>query len=115
MLLIANSRFWYNKAAGIEISYVKMKPKKGIKSLYLLKGTTMNIQTRKAQLLKRLEGIEDINLIKAIDSILDYAAAESESRIGIEQYNRELEAANSRIEAGKYLSHGEVEKESKSW
>lgn len=75
----------------------------------------MDIQTRKTLLLKRLEEIEDINLIKAIDSILDYADSDRDGRASIEQYNRELEAANSRIESGEYLSHEEVEKESTSW
>ena len=61
------------------------------------------------------EEIEDINLIKAIDSILDYAASDKDGRASIEQYNRQLGAANSRIESGEYLSHKEVEKESQSW
>jgi predicted transcriptional regulator len=75
----------------------------------------MDIQERKSLLLKRLEAIEDINLIKAIDSILDYAASEEEYRNSIERYNKEIEAANSRIESGEYVSHDEVENESKSW
>lgn len=75
----------------------------------------MDIQMRKTLLITRLEEIEDINLIKAIDSILDYAASEREGRASIEQYNRELEAANSRIEYSEHLSHEEVEKESTSW
>ena len=75
----------------------------------------MDIQTHKSLLIKRLEEIEDINLLKAIDAILDYAASDKEGRPSIEQYNRDLEAANSRIESGEYLSHEEVEKESRSW
>lgn len=75
----------------------------------------MDIKTRKTLLIKRLEEIEDINLIKAIDSVLDYANSDRAGRSSIEQYNRELEAANARIESGKSLSHEEIEKESKSW
>jgi hypothetical protein len=75
----------------------------------------MDIQTQKSLLIKRLEEIEDINLLKAIDAILDYAASDKEGRASIEQYNRELEAANARIESGELLSNEEVEKESRSW
>lgn len=33
----------------------------------------------------------------------------------IEEYNRELEEANQRIEAGHFISHEELEKEMKKW
>ncbi|GBL35698.1 hypothetical protein EMGBS15_12930 [Filimonas sp.] len=40
---------------------------------------------------------------------------ETTNRISIEQYNKELNEAMARIDAGKYLTQEEVEKESKAW
>jgi len=40
---------------------------------------------------------------------------EQPQRISLEQYNKEIDEAMSRIDAGKYLTQEEVEREAKSW
>ncbi|MBC8488316.1 MAG: hypothetical protein H8D45_20005 [Bacteroidetes bacterium] len=37
------------------------------------------------------------------------------NRISVEQYNNEIDAAEARISQGLYISHEEIEKESKEW
>ena len=37
------------------------------------------------------------------------------SRIGIEQYNKEIDEAIARVEAGEYYTHDEVERMAKDW
>jgi hypothetical protein len=69
-----------------------------------------NTQLQKLELLEWLANIQDQNLINELTKWKD-----SHYRIGIDQYNRELEEANSRIDAGEFLTHEDVKKESKSW
>jgi hypothetical protein len=40
---------------------------------------------------------------------------EKKERISIEQYNNEVDEAMARIDAGKFVTHEEVEKESEKW
>lgn len=69
-----------------------------------------NTQLKKLELLAWLAGLQDQKLI---DELMKWK--ESHRCVSIEQYNRELEEANARIDAGEYVTHGEVKKESKSW
>jgi predicted transcriptional regulator len=69
-----------------------------------------NTQLKKLELLEWLAGLQDQKLI---DELMNWK--ESHRRVSIEQYNRELEEANARIDAGEYVTHEEVKKESKSW
>lgn len=69
-----------------------------------------NTQLQKLELLEWLANIQDQNLINELSKWKD-----SHYRISIDQYNRELEEANSRIDAGEFVTHEYVKKESKSW
>lgn len=69
-----------------------------------------NTQLQKLELLEWLANIQDQNLINELSKWKD-----SHYRISIDQYNRELEEANSRIDAGEFVTHEDVKKESKSW
>jgi hypothetical protein len=74
----------------------------------------MNINTERALLIKELEQVEDISLLQAIKAILHYGL-KNEGRISIEQYNRELEEAEARIEKGEFFTQEEVKKMAKEW
>lgn len=69
-----------------------------------------NTQLQKLELLEWLANIQDQNLINELSKWKD-----SQYRISIDQYNREIEEANSRIDAGEFVTHEDVKKESKSW
>jgi len=69
-----------------------------------------NTQLQKLELLEWLANLQDKKLI---DELMKWK--ESHGRVSIEQYNRELEEANARIDAGEYVSHEEVKRQSKSW
>lgn len=69
-----------------------------------------NTQLQKLELLEWLANIQDQNLINELTKWKD-----SHYRISIDQYNRELEEANSRIDEGEFVTHEDVKKESKSW
>jgi len=74
----------------------------------------MNINTERALLIKELQQVEDVSLLKAIKAILHYGL-KNEGRISIEQYNRELEEAEARIDRGDFFTQEEVEKMAKKW
>ncbi len=67
-------------------------------------------QLQKLELLEWLANLHDQTLINEL-----MKWKESHHSDSIEQYNRELDEANSRIEAGEYLTHKAVKEESKSW
>ena len=74
----------------------------------------MNIDTVRAILIKELEQVEDISLLKAIKAMLHYGL-KNEGRISIEQYNRELEEAEAEIERGEFIAHENLKKQMKAW
>ncbi len=69
-----------------------------------------NAQLQKLELLEWLASLQDQSLI---NKLMQWK--KTHQRTSIEQYNKEIEEANARIESGKYVSHEDVEKESKSW
>lgn len=75
----------------------------------------MDLKAEKTALMKRLEQINDRSLIKAINHIIDFGLGKIEERISIEQYNRELDEADSAIDRGDFYTQEEVEKKSKQW
>ena len=75
----------------------------------------MDLKAEKTALMKRLEQINDKSLIKAINHIIDFGLGKIEERISIEQYNRELDEADSAIDRGDFYTQEEVEKKSKQW
>jgi len=77
----------------------------------------MDIQSEKTALIKVLENINDEALIRAIQSMIEYANRRDEEYLGISvaQYNEELEEADARIEKGEFITHKEAVKRIKGW
>jgi hypothetical protein len=74
----------------------------------------MDIDTERALLIKELQQVEDISLLQAIKAVLHYGL-QSEGKISIEQYNRELEEAEARIDRGEFVPHEEAVNRIKGW
>ena len=75
----------------------------------------MDLQAEKTALIKRLEQINDVSLIEAIKHLVDFGLKHSESHIGVEQYNRELDEAEAEIDRGEYVSHEDLKNQMKEW
>lgn len=69
-----------------------------------------NTRLQKLELLEWIANLKDKALI---NELIQWK--KSHQHISIEQYNKELDEANARIDAGEYITHDEVEKESRSW
>ncbi len=74
----------------------------------------MNIKTERALLIKELEQVEDLSLLRAIKAMLHYGLR-NEGRISIEQYNRELDEAEAEIDKGDFIAHEELKNQMKEW
>ena len=74
----------------------------------------MDIKIERSLLIKELQQVEDLSLIQAIKAVLHYGL-KNEGRISIEQYNRELEEAESEIDRGEYITQEELKKQMKAW
>lgn len=74
----------------------------------------MDINTEKAQLIKELQQVEDLSLLRAIKAMLHYGL-KTEGRISIEQYNRELDEAEGEIERGDFTTHEDIKKQMTAW
>ena len=75
----------------------------------------MDIQTEKLALIKRLEQINDLSLIRALKYMVDFGLREKEERVSIEQYNRELDEAEAEMDREEYTSHEDFKKQMKKW
>jgi hypothetical protein len=75
---------------------------------------TMDINLERSQIIKELQQINDISLLKAVKHMIHYGL-KNEGRISIDQYNRELDEAEARVAQGHSYTQGEVEKMSKEW
>jgi hypothetical protein len=73
----------------------------------------MNIQAEKLELMEMLLKTENEAVLKKIRSIFN--SSKGNARITIEQYNKEIEAAESRIKKGKFVRHEDVVRESEKW
>lgn len=87
-----------------------------MKTLTLIEQTKkiMDINIERSLLIKELQQVEDLSLLQAIKAVLHYGL-KNEGRISIEQYNRELEEAEARIDRGVFFTQEEVEKMAKEW
>ena len=74
----------------------------------------MDINAEKALLIKEIQQVEDISLLKALKYMLHYGSKQ-EGRISIEQYNRELDEAEAAIDRGEFTSHENVKQQMKTW
>jgi hypothetical protein len=74
----------------------------------------MDINAERALLIKELQQVEDMSLLRAIKAVLHYGL-QNEGRISIEQYNRELDEAEARVKQGEFYTQDEVERMAKGW
>ncbi len=102
-------RTWMTNAKGIN----------GVKNCYEIinfgnaNQEDMNLESERALLIKELR-VKDISLLRAIKGMLHYGL-KTEGRISLEQYNREMDEAESRIEQGQFFTKDEVEKMVMEW
>ena len=74
----------------------------------------MDINSEKAVLIKEIEQLEDILLVRVLKSMLHYGMKNT-GRMSGEQYNWELEEADAEIEKREFITHCEAQKEIRSW
>jgi hypothetical protein len=74
----------------------------------------MDINSERSLLIKEIQKIDDLSLIKAIKAVL-YYGLRNEGRISIDQYNKELDEAEARIDSGVFFTQEEIEKMAKEW
>ena len=71
----------------------------------------MDIQAEIKWIQKELNKVEDETLLNAIKNILKYRVKKTQSeRISIEQYNKEIDEANARIDNGVFYTQEEAER-----
>ena len=75
----------------------------------------MDLHAEKTALIKRLEKINDISLIRVLKHMVDFGLQSSEERISLEQYNKELDQAEAEMDQGEFYTQNEVEKMAKKW
>lgn len=75
----------------------------------------MNMRAEKAALIKQLQQIEDKELLLAIKHLIAYGTSKKIDAISIEQYNKELDEAESEIDQGVFYNQEEVDKMAKEW
>jgi hypothetical protein len=77
---------------------------------------SMDLHAKKLHFIQEILSIGNEKVIEKLEALLKKEQQKGNSqRISIEQYNREIEEANSRIESGEYLTHNDVKKESETW
>lgn len=74
----------------------------------------MDINAERSLIIKELEQIKDISLLRALKHMIHYAL-KNEGHISIEQYNQELDEAEARVNQGQFYTQDEVEKMAKKW
>ncbi len=74
----------------------------------------MDIKAERSLLIKELEQVEDISLLKTLKAVPHYGL-KNEGRIGIEQYNYELDEAEAEMGRGESITHEELKKQMKAW
>lgn len=75
---------------------------------------TMDINAERSLIIKELQKINDISLLKAVKHLIHYGL-KNEGRISVEQYNKELEEAENEIEKGEFILHDDLKKQMKAW
>ncbi len=107
---------WIKKITKCHPLIKEGEPKATVKSLTLgiQNVKVMDINTERTLLIKELQQVEDISLLKTIKAVLHYGL-KNEGRISVEQYNRELEEAEGEIDRGEFITHEELKKQMKAW
>jgi predicted transcriptional regulator len=86
--------------------------------LYIYSSKVINDMDTQADLKwihQELDNVKDPTLLKAIKNILKNRKSVTSGRIGIEQYNKEIDASIRQIETGKTYTHQEVGERIKQW
>lgn len=73
----------------------------------------MDIQAEIKWIQSELSKVKDPTLIEIFIKLLKYRKTTVES--SFEEYNRELDEANARIESGNYIIQEDLEKEASQW
>jgi hypothetical protein len=76
---------------------------------------TISLDKQITQYLPQLDSEEKKSLLGVIKSFLKLKDVQQPQRLTIEQYNKELEEAEKRYDAGFFTSHEDVLKEAGSW
>ena len=74
----------------------------------------MNINLERSLIIKELQQINDISLLKAVKHLIHYGL-KNDGHISIEQYNKELEEAEAEIDKGEFITHDDLKKQMKAW
>lgn len=74
----------------------------------------LDINAERPLIIRELQNIEDISLLKALKHMI-YYALKNEGRITIEQYNKEIEEAEGKVDQGEFFTQDEVEKMAEEW
>ena len=73
----------------------------------------MDIQAEIKWIQAELGKVKDPTLIEIFVKLLKYRKSAINSEL--EEYNRELDAANARIESGRFITQEDLEKEASQW
>ncbi|MCA4895755.1 MAG: hypothetical protein ING84_12200 [Cytophagales bacterium] len=74
----------------------------------------MDINAERSLIVEELQQINDISLLRALRHMIHYGL-KNEGRISINQYNQELDEAETRVAQGHFYTSEEVEKMAKEW
>ncbi len=74
----------------------------------------MSIKSEKEFIKKEIEKIEDASLLKLLRYLILFGN-KNEGRISLEQYNKELEAAEAEIEKGEFVTNDELKMQMLKW
>ena len=76
----------------------------------------IDLQRRKLHFIESILSVGSEEIIEKLEALLEKEQRkENNQRVSIDQYNQEIEEANSRIESGEFTSQDDVKKESESW
>lgn len=75
----------------------------------------MNLQADLKWIHEELDKVKDPNLIEAIKKLLQYRRQVESERIGLDQYNKEIEASIAEIRGGKTYTQEEMQERIKQW
>lgn len=74
----------------------------------------MDIDAERSRIIQDVQKIEDISLLKALRYLISFGL-KNEGKISVEQYNKEIKEAESRVAEGDFFSQDEVEKLARKW
>ncbi len=73
----------------------------------------MDLQTRKYEFIQKLFNVNE-SVFEQLEGVLN-RQSKSTKKISLEQYNKEIDEANIRIDNGEFYTQDEVEKMAREW